>query len=255
MDALIVAIQMVLVGRIIYLAKLYMYSLLLESKPTSIYSHLTRNKKWKLWVGWHGSSLWLLCLCVLCVVFCAASKTIQCSRVSPYFIFWKMKIMSYVFWQISSSIKLRPEKITTGKKRYCVSFLASVLECHRWKMKIMRHLSTLILVVAVSVCVVFCVLCCFQNNPVFLSVTIFHILKNENYELCFLTNFFCQSNYDWEKLRKVKKDCVSFLASVLECHHISYFEKWKLWAMFFSRFFRWWNYDRKKLRQEKMVLC
>jgi hypothetical protein len=26
--------------------------------------------------------------------------------------------MSYVFWQVSSSIKLRPEKITTGKKRY-----------------------------------------------------------------------------------------------------------------------------------------
>ncbi len=29
-----------------------------------------------------------------------------------------MKIMSYVFWRVSSLIKLQPEKITTGKKRY-----------------------------------------------------------------------------------------------------------------------------------------
>ncbi len=95
------AIQMVLVRRIICLAKLYMYSLLLENKPTSIYSHLTRNKK-----------------------------------------------------------------------------------------KIMGRVARLIFVVVVSVCVVVCVLCCLQNNPVFLSVTIFHILKNENYELCFSANFF-----------------------------------------------------------------
>ncbi len=73
-------------------------------------------KKWKLWVGWHGSSCWLLCLCVLCFVFYAAFKTIQCSWVSPYFILKKMKIMSYVFWQVSLLIKLRQEKITTGKK-------------------------------------------------------------------------------------------------------------------------------------------
>ena len=87
------------------------------SEPTSSNSHLTRNEKWKLWVGWHGSSYWLLCLCVLCFVFCAASKTIRCSWVSPYYlIFQKMKIMSYVFWQVSSSIKLQPEKIMTGKK-------------------------------------------------------------------------------------------------------------------------------------------
>jgi hypothetical protein len=45
MDALIVSIQMVLVGRIIHPAEPYMYSLLLENEPTSIYSHLTRNKK------------------------------------------------------------------------------------------------------------------------------------------------------------------------------------------------------------------
>ncbi len=43
-----------------------------------------------------------------------------------------------------------------------------------------------ILLVVVSVCDVFCVLCCLQNNPVFLSVTISHILKNGNYELCIL---------------------------------------------------------------------
>jgi hypothetical protein len=35
----------------------------------------------------------------------------------------------------------------------------------------------LILLVVVSVRVVFCVLCCLQNNPVFSSVTISHILK------------------------------------------------------------------------------
>ncbi len=29
-----------------------------------------------------------------------------------------MKIMSYVFWRVSSSIKLQPEKNTTRKKRY-----------------------------------------------------------------------------------------------------------------------------------------
>ncbi len=116
LDALIMSIQMVLVGRIIHPAKPYMYSCLLENEPTSIYSHLTRNKKWKLWVGWHGSSCWLLCLCVLCFVFCAASKTIRCSQVSPNLIFWKMKIMSYVFWRVSLSIKLRPEQVMTGKK-------------------------------------------------------------------------------------------------------------------------------------------
>jgi hypothetical protein len=46
-----------------------------------------------------------------------------------------------------------------------------------------------ILLVVVSVCVVFCVLCGLQNNPVFLSVTIFQILKNENYEVCFFVGF------------------------------------------------------------------
>ncbi len=71
-------------------------------------------------------------------------------------------------------------------------------------MKIMGKVAWLILVVVVSVCNVFCVLCCLQNNPVFLSVTIVHILKNENYELCFLANFFVDQittgkNYDRKK--------------------------------------------------------
>ncbi len=48
----------------------------------------------------------------------------------------------------------------------------------------------LIMLVVVSVCVVFCVLCCLQNNPVLSSVTISHILKNEYYELCFLAGSF-----------------------------------------------------------------
>ena len=42
-------------------------------------------------------------------------------------------------------------------------------------------------------------------------------------------------NYDRKKLRQEKKGTVLvFLASVLECHHILYFEKWKLWAMFLA---------------------
>ncbi len=58
----------------------------------------------------------------------------------------------------------------------------------------------IILLVVVSVCVVLCVLCCLQNNPVFLSVTISHILKNENYELCFFAgSYLCWSNYDQKK--------------------------------------------------------
>jgi hypothetical protein len=61
-------------------------------------------------------------------------------------------------------------------------------------MKIMGRVAWLILLVVVSVCVVFCVLCCLQNNPVFSSVTISHILKNENYELCFLAGFFLDQN-------------------------------------------------------------
>jgi hypothetical protein len=58
------------------------------------------------------------------------------------------------------------------------------------KIKIMGRVARLILLVVVSVCVVFCILCFLQNNLVFSSVTISHILKNENYELCFSAGFF-----------------------------------------------------------------
>ncbi len=60
----------------------------------------------------------------------------------------------------------------------------------KWKMKIMGTVAWLILLVVVSLCVVFCVLCFLQNNLVFSSVTKSHILKNENYELYFLVGFF-----------------------------------------------------------------
>ena len=71
-------------------------------------------------------------------------------------------------------------------------------------MKIMGRVARLILLVVVSVCVAFCVLCFLQNNPVFLSVTISHILKNENYKICFLVGFFVDQittgkNYDHKK--------------------------------------------------------
>ncbi len=66
----------------------------------------------------------------------------------------------------------------------------------------MGGVARLILLVDVSVCIMCCVLYCLQNNPVFLSVTILsHILKNENYELCFSAGFFVDQiktgkNYD-----------------------------------------------------------
>ncbi len=90
-----------------------------------------------------------------------------------------------------------PEKITAGKKRY--SHLAN-----GWNKSQNSYWFFFILLVVVSVCVVFCVLCCLQNNPVFSSVTISHILKNENYELCFLAGFFVDqittgNNYDRKK--------------------------------------------------------
>jgi hypothetical protein len=71
-------------------------------------------------------------------------------------------------------------------------------------MKIIGRVAWLILLVVVSVCDVFCVLCCLQNNPVFSSITISHILINENYEPCFLAGFFVdqittRKNYDWKK--------------------------------------------------------
>ncbi len=53
------------------------------------------QSRWR--VGWHGSSCWLLCLCVLCFVFCAASKqsgVIECHHIS-YFEKWKLWAMFF----------------------------------------------------------------------------------------------------------------------------------------------------------------
>ncbi len=58
--------------------------------------------------GWHGSSCWLLCLFVLylfCVLCCLQNNPVFSSV--TYLICQKMKIMSYVFWRVSS---LRREK-------------------------------------------------------------------------------------------------------------------------------------------------
>jgi hypothetical protein len=68
----------------------------------------------------------------------------------------------------------------------------------------MGRVARLILLVVVFLCVKFCVLCCLQNNSVFSSVTISHMLKNENDEFCVLAGFFVDqimtgNNYDWKK--------------------------------------------------------
>jgi hypothetical protein len=88
-----------------------------------------------------------------------------------------------------------------GKRTYIYQLTLN----KKQKMKIMGRVAWLILLVVVSVCVVFCVLCCLQNDPVFSSVTILsHILKNENYELCISASFFIDQittgkNYDQKK--------------------------------------------------------
>jgi hypothetical protein len=75
-------------------------------------------------------------------------------------------------------------------------------------MKIMGRVAQLILLVVVSLCVVFCVLCCLKNNLVFLSVTISHMLKKEKYDLCFLAGFFVDQIMTGKKLRPEKKGTV-----------------------------------------------
>ncbi len=69
------------------------------------------------------------------------------------------------------------------------------------------RVARLILLVVVSVCVVFCVLCCLQNNPVFSSVCpspylIFWNMKIMSYVF---GRFLCRSNYDRKKLRPKKR--------------------------------------------------
>ncbi len=63
------------------------------------------------------------------------------------------------------------------------------------------RVAQLILLVVVSVCVVFCVLCCLQKKSGVLECHhISHILKNENHELCFLVgSYFHRSNYNLKK--------------------------------------------------------
>ncbi len=58
------------------------------------------------------------------------------------------------------------------------------------KIKIIGRVAQLILLVAVSVCVVFCVLCCLQNNPVFSSVTYLIFQKMKIISYGFLAGFF-----------------------------------------------------------------
>ncbi len=88
----------------------------------------------------------------------------------------------------------------------------------------MGRVARLILLGCVSVCVVFCVLCCLQNNLVFSNVTILsHISKYKNYELCILAGFFV------DLLRPEKKVLVICLAN---CSVVSVFGSG--------------NYDRKK---------
>ncbi len=70
----------------------------------------------------------------------------------------------------------------------------------------MGRVARLILLVVVSMCVVFCVLCCLKNNPVFSSVTILsHISKNENYELCISAGFFVDQNTTEKKYDRKKR--------------------------------------------------
>ncbi len=97
------------------------------------------------------------------------------------------------------------------------------------KMNIIGRVARLIFVVVVSVCVVFCVLCCLQNNPMFLSVTIFHILKNEINELCFLANFCVNQITTGKNYDRKKRYCVSFFS---QCSRMSpYFICWKMKIM------------------------
>ncbi len=78
-------------------------------------------------------------------------------------------------------------------------------------MKIMGKVARLILLVVVSVCDEFFVLCCLQNNPVFSSVTILsHISKNEKYELCILAGFFVMTrNKSSSRLEKKSSSLLS----------------------------------------------
>ncbi len=128
----------------------------------------------------------MCCVCVLC-----------CLQNNPVFlsvtIFHTLKNENYKLCFLANFTFI-------GKRAYI--YLLTLNK--KQKIKNRGRVAWLIFVDVVSVCVVFCVLCCLQNNPVFLSVTIFHILKNENYEPCFTANFFVdqittEKNYDRKK--------------------------------------------------------
>jgi hypothetical protein len=91
-----------------------------------------------------------------------------------------MLIQMILVGRISSSRQTLYVLTLIGKQTYV--FLLTLNK--KRKMKIMDGVARLIFLVVVFVCVVICVFCFLQNNPVFLSVTISHISKNENYELC-----------------------------------------------------------------------
>ena len=90
-------------------------------------------------VGWHGSSCWLLCLCVLCFVFCAVSKTIRCSQVSPisisknenyelcisagFFVTTGKKKFQSSVWRVRDQLRPEKKKIQAGNFHYDRKFI------------------------------------------------------------------------------------------------------------------------------------
>ena len=89
-----------------------------SSRQTLYVVTLTLNKKQKMKIMSRVAQLILLVVvsvCVLCFVFCAVSKTIWCSQVSPisYFKKWKLWAMYFGGFLCRSNYnrkKIRPEK-------------------------------------------------------------------------------------------------------------------------------------------------
>ncbi len=70
--------------------------------------------------------------------------------------------------------------------------------------------------------------------PVFLNVTMFHILKNENYELCFLAGFFVDEIMTGKNYDRKKNVHVSFF---LFCGEIVFGITYVLSVQYSSQFF------------------
>ncbi len=90
-----------------------------------------------------------------------------------------------------------------------------------------------------------------QNNPVFSCVTIFHLLKNENYELCFLANFFVNHFTTGKKYDRKKGSVLVFwpaFSSVTIFHILKSknYELCFLAGFFVDDILTGKNYDRKK---------